>query len=291
MKFRKSLICTQKIFKSRLHSKNINLDFIQNHRFKLKLYAATNCIAESAVSGVKHQMNLHKKLSFQENSELMIFKRNHAINRLIEDDQEFMQKVAHDIFNGTSLNKQCRAIKTDRDNLKIKAFQDLVQDSMIIETENKKKEENKEKKKKELVPIKYHDDYTKFKLYYDNLLNNKSKSNYLRKVLQKLKADGFTKSYRVKTRGKYDDDLMITQIKKLCTNNGLWPEIEAMDIDNNHNQRLQIQQSQEPTQQPQRRRSSRIRARNQINHNQSTQSHQIQENSIKNHGFFNRNNH
>ena len=106
----------------------------------------------------------------------MIFKRNHAINRLIEDDQEFMDKLADDIFNGQSLNKHGRSIRANRDSQKIKSYQDLVKESMVIDTEKKKKEENKEKKKKELQPIKYFDDYNEFKLYYDNLLNHKLKS-------------------------------------------------------------------------------------------------------------------
>lgn len=248
--FKNALISTKSTFRSRLHLKNINLTFIQNHRSKLKNYAATNCIAESAVSGVKHQMKLHAKSAFSENNQLMLFKRNHGIQRLIQKDDKFAENVSREIFNGKSLNAQNTEIVQSRKNQKIKTFQDAMNESMDIKKKKQQKERKKEKKKESLQHIQYQSNYTEFKFFYDNLPKKTQKTNFLKQILQKLKVDGHTRSYRTTNDDKkVDDGIMMDQIKKLCLENGIWQELESMDVDindnHNNNQTQQIQQEQE----------------------------------------------
>ena len=148
---------TKKIFNSRLSAKNINISFIQNYRNKLKVYAATNCNAESAVSGVKEQLNIHIKLAFDSKNELMSFKRNRGIQRLSlnGNNGNFTENTEKEIFNGPSLRSLNEKNRKPKQEQKVKAYQDMVNESMSIGLEKKKQRKRREEKNKNLDHIHY----------------------------------------------------------------------------------------------------------------------------------------
>ena len=236
-KYRQSLFATKSIFDSRLRSKSITINTMQRQRHDLKRYSATNCIAESAVSGVKHQMFIHKKLNFNDINQLTLFFKNNAFDRL--NDNEFIQNTENEIFrNGPSLNKQCAEYRENAQNEKINAFRESEKSSNQIGDKLQEKEDNKKKKREKVKDVKWFNNYTEFKSIYDTISEFKKKSKFLKQILYKLQLNQFVGRYYVKNReNKKKDDLnlMIEQIKKICVDKGLWPEIMEIDQENNNN--------------------------------------------------------
>ena len=146
--------------------KNVTYNFVQKNKNKLKQHSATNCIAESAVSSMKQQLNLHQKLPFNDNNNLMLLNRNKIQQHLSDvDDDEFSSNLAKTSFNTDSLRKRGKKAKRKREEQEINLFKSAAKDSKQIDIKNITKQKNNEHKLEKLKYVKFYQSQQEFKHY------------------------------------------------------------------------------------------------------------------------------
>lgn len=222
-KFAKCIESSFNALDLRLYQKYINHTFIQKHKNKLKQYSATNCSSESAVSAVKHQLNIHPKLQFNDNSNLMLMKRN-KIQQHLDDNNDnlFKQKLSKTLFDDISLNKQAKKTKKLKDELEINLFKSTAKESRQIDVRNIAKRKLNDDKLNKLKDVTFYHSEQEFLYNLQQIQDHTNRINFCKAILQKLKIQ-FKVRYVVRDYyGLESIQIMTTEIKRICAEKGIW---------------------------------------------------------------------